>query len=53
MLGPLTDEIARMRGADLREQACRDRQERIALRAAGGERWYEPLLRRWRSAGDS
>jgi hypothetical protein len=49
MLGPLTDEIARLRRADLREQACRDRQERIALRAGREERWYAPLLRRLRS----
>jgi hypothetical protein len=48
MLGPLTDEIARMRRADLREQACRDRLELIALRAAGGDRWRMPLLRRRR-----
>jgi hypothetical protein len=53
MQGPLTGEIARMHGDDLREQACRGRQERIALRAAGGERWYQPLLRLWRSDRDA
>ena len=45
MLGPLTDEIARLRRADLREQACRDRQEHIALKAAGADRWRISLLR--------
>ena len=45
MLGPLTDEIARLRRADLREQACRDRQEHIALKAAGADRWRFSLLR--------
>jgi len=49
MLGPLTDEIARLRRADLREQACRDRQEHIALNAAGADRWRLPLLRRRRT----
>jgi hypothetical protein len=48
MLGPLMDEIARLRRADLREQACRDRQEQIALRAAGGDRWRMPLMGRKR-----
>jgi hypothetical protein len=47
MLGPLTDEIARLRRADLREQACRDRLEQIALGAAG-DRWRMPLFRRKR-----
>jgi hypothetical protein len=51
MLGPLMDEIGRLRAADLRLQACRDRQERIALRAAGQERRRFPLLRRKREAG--
>lgn len=48
MLGPLTDEIARLRRADLREQACRDRLERIALKAAGGDRRRMPLMLRKR-----
>jgi hypothetical protein len=48
MLGPLTDEIARLGRADLREQACRDRQEWIALRAAGAHRRRMPLMRRKR-----
>jgi hypothetical protein len=51
MLGPLTDQIARLRAADLRLEACRDRQERIALRAAGEGRRRLPILRRRREAG--
>lgn len=51
MFGPLSDEIARLRAADLRLQACRDRQERIALRAAGEERRRFPLARRKRVDG--
>lgn len=51
MLGPLTDEVARLRAADLRLQACRDRQERIALRATGEERRRFPLRRRKRQDG--
>lgn len=50
MIGPLTDEVARLRAADLHLQACRDRQERIALRAAGEDRRRFPLLRRKRSS---
>lgn len=51
MLGPLNDEVARLRAADLRLQACRDRQARIALRAAGEERRRFPLVRRKRNDG--
>ena len=51
MLAPLIDEVARLRAEDMQLQACRDRQERIALRAAGEERRRFPLMRRKRDGG--
>lgn len=38
MLAPMNEEIARIRGEELREQACRDRQERLAVKAAGSRK---------------
>jgi hypothetical protein len=38
MLAPMNEDLARLRRAELREQACRDRQERLAL-AARTRRW--------------
>jgi hypothetical protein len=50
MLGAMNAEIARLRRAELRERACRDRQGRVALAAAGTRRvWTLPRRRR---AGD-
>jgi len=45
----LTDEIARLRTAELLEQACRDRRRRLALKAAGEGRYRFPILRRRRA----
>jgi hypothetical protein len=35
MVGPMGGEIARLRVADLEDEACRDRRERLALRHGG------------------
>ena len=40
MLAPINEEIARLRRIELRERACRDRQERLAVQAGSRRGWF-------------